>query len=170
MIEARILGKDDRVELLNGEILDKFPTTPLHNGVSIHLSHEFGQVGQGKMIARQNGPALIDDWSEPEPDLMLLKFRSDYYRSAHPGPDDILLLIEVADSSLKTDREIKIPLYARNGIAECWIVDLAGKSIEVYRAPVDGRYTHMQIFRGTDVIAPIAFPNHAIKLNEIFPA
>ena len=112
---------------------------------------------------------FFDHQSEPQPDLALLKYRSNFYRDGYPEPKDVLLLIEISDASLEWDRQVKIPLYARAGIVESWIVDLKAKSIEVYREPVEGRYRQTRIFKGSDEVASLAFPGLLLKLDEVFP-
>ena len=144
------------------------PTGEEHNGVVYQLLSHFRSLGPYEVIIGVQGAIQLED-SEPQPDLALLKFRPDFYRRGHTGPEDVLLLIEVADSSIDSDQRVKIPLYAKAGIAEVWIVDLNAKLLRVYRGPVDGGYQAVQALGGTDQIAPLAFEDRTIKLDVLFP-
>jgi Uma2 family endonuclease len=109
----------------------------------------------------------LDNTSEPEPDVMLLKYQDDFYESGHPQPSDVLLLIEVADSNIDSDRELKIPLYAEDGIAEVWLVDINSACIEVYRYPnVEGYQETYKVYRGQN-LSILAFPDVSITVDEI---
>lgn len=140
MLEAGILTEDDRVELIDGEILEMSPIGSHHAGCVTRLNMLLNQlVGQHAVVAIQN-PIHLNDRSEPQPDVALLKMRSDYYANDHPTPQDILLVIEVADTSVGYDKPFKIPRYARAGIEEVWLVDLPAATVEVYSNPVGNRY------------------------------
>jgi len=141
MVQTGILQTDDRVELIEGSIIDRVPIGSLHGGVVNHLNKLLNSsVGDNAIVSVQN-PVRLSDLSEPEPDIALLKPRDDFYASAHPGPQDILLMVEVAQSSLDYDREIKLPLYARHGIAVTWLIDLDAKKIFCYSNIEAERYT-----------------------------
>lgn len=147
MIETGILTEDDRVELINGEIIAMSPINSPHNGRVIRINALFSNLlGQRAVIGVQ-GPLQIPSISEPEPDIMLLKPRHDFYSDSHPQPKDVYLLIEVADSSLTIDRQIKLPLYATANVPEVWIVNVADQQVEIYRTPVDGQYQGQQVAR-----------------------
>ena len=136
MAETGILSPEDRVELLDGEIIEMAPIGAPHGGKVDRLnSLVAGLVADGRVIARVQGPLRLDRRNEPQPDLMLLRPRADFYESSHPTAADVLLLVEVADSSLAWDRGPKLDLYARHGIPEVWIVDLVGRVVEVCRKP-----------------------------------
>jgi Uma2 family endonuclease len=135
MAEIGVLHPDQRVELLDGEIHDMSPIGPLHGGVLNRLNRWFTTSANGQWLVSAQNPARLDKYSEPQPDLMLLKPAPDDYTSHHPNPDDVFLLVEIADTSLSHDRQRKIPAYARAGIAEVWIVNLSERTIEVYRDP-----------------------------------
>ena len=160
MAEAGILGPDARVELIEGEIIDMAPIASRHAAVVRQLAHILHQnVGDQAIVSTQN-PVRLDRYSEPEPDLALLRPRDDFYAAAHPGPGDVLLIIEVADTSLRYDREIKIPLYARHGIPEVWLVDLENERLLRFLEPgPDGYRTEEDV----TAIAPI----HPTRLQEI---
>ena len=135
MGEAGIFVGDARVELIDGELFDMPPIGSGHSGVVRILIHIFSRaVGVLALVDVQN-PVVLGDDSEPQPDIALLEPRDDFYTKSHPTPEDVLLLIEVADSSTYYDRSIKVPLYARYRIPEVWLIDLPHKRLEVYRNP-----------------------------------
>lgn len=139
MGEAGILGRDDRVELIDGEIIDMSPIGALHAAIVARLASYFSQrVGDKAVVWCQN-PLRLDDISEPEPDIAILRPRADFYTTAHPGPADVLLVIEVADTSLAYDLGTKVPLYARHGIPEVWVIDAATRRTSVFRWPTGDR-------------------------------
>lgn len=136
MGETGILGPADRVELIDGEIFDMSPIGVLHAAiVDAVLRHLSRSVGESAVIRCQN-PLRLDEFSEPEPDIAILRPRADCYTTAHPGPADVLLVIEVADTSLAYDLGSKVPLYARHGIPEVWVIDAATRQTRVFRQPV----------------------------------
>lgn len=168
MAEVGILPADARVELIEGEIVDMAPIGSFHAACVARLTQAFSaQVGQRAIVWIQN-PIGLGAYSERQPDCALLRYRDDFYRHAHPEPPDVLLLVEVADSSAKSDREWKIPLYARHGIAEMWLLDLAGRCLEIYCQPRPeyGDYQSIQhLHDGTAV--PEALPDVAIDVAAL---
>jgi Uncharacterized protein conserved in cyanobacteria len=141
MGETGILGLADRVELIDGEIFEKSPIGVLHAAiVDALLRHLSRSVAESAVIRCQN-PLRLDEFSEAEPDVAILRPRADCYTTAHPGPADVLLVIEVADSSLAYDLGTKVPLYARHGIPEVWVIDAATRQTRVFRQPVGGGET-----------------------------
>lgn len=153
MAEAGILTEDDRVELINGEIIAMSPINSPYASVVDRISNFLkGEIGKS-VIVRVQSPLLLSDLSEPEPDVMLLVPRDDFYASAHPQPKDVYLLIEVADSSVRIDQEIKLPVYAAAGVPEVWIVNLADRQVEVYRTPIDKQYQTKEVAKGDEVVA-----------------
>ncbi|HTQ36251.1 MAG TPA: Uma2 family endonuclease [Steroidobacteraceae bacterium] len=140
MAEVGLLAPDARVELIEGEIIDMVPIGSRHARAVAHLDRLF-TIAVGKhALVRSQGPVRLNRRSEPEPDLALLKPRDDEYGRSHPGPSDVLLIIEVSDTTLDYDRNVKLPLYARHGIPEVWIVDLQHDQLLICRSPRDGRY------------------------------
>ena len=138
MGETGILGPEDRVELIDGEIIDMSPIGVLHAAIVARLASYFSQrLGATAVVWCQN-PLRLDDSSEPEPDISILRPRADFYTTSHPGAADVLLVIEVADTSLAYDLGTKVPLYARHGIPEVWVIDAATRRIRVFRRPVGG--------------------------------
>jgi Uma2 family endonuclease len=169
MAEAGILKEEDRVELIEGEIYRMAPIGNRHAGCLNRLNRIFTTgLGERSVVALQN-PVHLNDLSEPQPDVAVLRPRKDFYEASHPQPEAVLLLIEVAETSSGNDRKAKIPLYALNGIAEVWLVDLVKRCIEVYRDPArDGYRTVQRLHRG-DRIAPQAFPDFEIEVAAILP-
>ena len=168
MGEAGILGDDPRIELIAGAIMVREPTGSRHAGTVDRIAHLFFSRVSGRAIVRiQNPVTFPDEVSELQPDLMLLRPSSDFYVGAHPGAADVLLLVEVADSTLRLDRRVKIPLYARVGIAEVWLLDLTTERVEVFREPSHGRYGNVvRLDRGAG-LAPLAFPDLALVTDDL---
>ena len=124
MGQVGILGEDDRVELLEGEIVEMAPIGSRHQATVDRLTRLFSGRMADAVLVRVQGPVRLAEDSEPQPDVTLLRLRDDFYATAHPGPEDVILLVEVSDSSIEYDREVKLPHYARQVIPEVWIVDL----------------------------------------------
>lgn len=135
MAEAGILSEDDRVELIDGEIVEMSPIGSAHQAVVDRLTRMLVNFAAQNYIVRPQGPIRLDEHGEPQPDLSLLRYREDFYEREHPGPRDTLLLIEVSETSLEYDRSVKLPLYAGAEVPEVWIVDLAAGRIEIYADP-----------------------------------
>ena len=167
MAETGVLSPNARVELLNGEIIDMSPIGPFHGGLVKRLNRIFNLKSRGRWIVSTQDPLHLDDHSEPEPDLMLLKPVPNDYTSSHPQSSDVLLLIEVADTTLEYDREEKLPAYGRAGVAEVWIVNLNDATIEVYREPHFAGYGSKTISRAGNEIAPLAFPDATVDVAEL---
>ena len=168
MADVGILAPDARVELLQGEIVEMFPIGPFHSGVGTRLQTIFTKAGGDRWIVRSQYPVHLDDGSEPQPDLALVKPRDDFYTESHPQPQDVYLLVEVADSSVRFDREEKLPIYARAGIPEFWLVNLVERKVEVYREPSpEGVYRVVILSRNGDNVAPAAFPDVSIAVGAL---
>jgi Uma2 family endonuclease len=143
-----------RLELLEGGIYEMSPIGSSHAGCVAYLTEELRKLAGDRMTLFPQNPLRLSDLSEPQPDIMLLRRRADFYRKAHPRPNDVALIIEVADTSIRVDRREKLPLYALAGVAEFWIVNLADEQVEVHAEPLNGKYQHSQVFvRGTNVIS-----------------
>jgi Uma2 family endonuclease len=136
MGEAGILGPADRVELIDGEIIDMSPIGALHAAIVDLLARHFARSARESVFIRCQNPLRLDDVNEPEPDIAILRPRADFYTTRHPGPADVLLVIEVADSSLAYDLGVKVPLYARHGIPEVWLIDASTRRTKVFREPI----------------------------------
>ena len=140
MGEAGIFRPDARLELLEGEIYEMSPIGSRH-AACVTLLHQLLTLKfVNELIVISQNPIQLDDYSEPQPDVALLRWRDDFYRHAHPTPADVLLVIEVADTTLESDRAYKIPLYAKVGIHEAWLVNLPEEKIELYAEPSNGAY------------------------------
>jgi len=170
LAEVGILREDDRVELLNGQILNMMPIGPEHGGSVNWLAAIFHNLDRGRWITSTQNPVHLGEHDEPQPDLMLLRPEPTFYRRRHPGPGDVLLLIEVSDSTLLMDRQEKLPVYARAGIPEVWIVNLPERLVEVYRQPANGLYPGCREVRPGDPLAPAAFPDAGIDTLALLQA
>jgi Uma2 family endonuclease len=165
MGEAGILHEDDRVELIEGEIVEMAAIGTRHfacvNGLTRLLVRG---VGDAAIVSVQN-PVRLDEHTEPQPDLAVLQTRD--YRESLPRPEDVLLLIEVSDTTLSYDRNVKLPLYARAGIPEVWIVDLAGETVERYTGPSGDSYRHVERARRGEEIRSAALPEPAFRVEAV---
>ena len=169
MAELGILGRGERVELIEGEIIQMEAIGSRHAGCVNRLTKLLVVgVGDRGVVTVQN-PARLSDLSEPQPDLTVSRPRPDDYMDSHPGPADVMLVIEVADSSVGFDRGRKAPLYALAGIPEYWLVDVGGGYVEVYRQPTDGGYRDVRTLRKEDVLTPISFPDVQVPVQAIVP-
>jgi len=166
LAEIGALRADARVELLDGQVFDLFPVSPFHAAVTRRIAQPFLKQPEERCIVSIRNPVRLDEFSEPEPDVVLLKYRPDYYKTQHPGPEDVFLLIEVADASLEYDRN-KLPTYGRAGIAEVWIVNLNEAVVEVYREPHFTGYSSKTVLRDSDQAVPQAFPEAAVNVGEL---
>ena len=169
MAEAGILKREERVELIDGVIVEMAPIGNNHLGTTDLYTMSLVRGVGDRAIVRVQGSILLAERSMPEPDLVLLRARQDFYRYRAAVPDDVLLLIEVADSSVDYDRNEKLPRYAQAGIPEVWITVLPESIIEAHTEPVDGRYTHTRIFVSGDTISPACFPDIVLPVSEILP-
>jgi Uma2 family endonuclease len=167
MAEVGILGEDDRVELLDGEIVLMTPMGSHHWSTVARLTERMRDLVGKRAIVSVQLPVRLGRYAEPEPDLALLKRREDFYAERLPEPEDVLLVVEVADTSQRTDRDRKIPLYARAGIAEVWLVDLPQDLIEVYRGPATGAYASVQTVARDGMLAILELPGVSIQPGEV---
>lgn len=165
--QAGILSEDERVELLDGEIVEMSPIGSKHGGCVNWLAEVFFSRLQGRAIVTVQNPITLGQHSEPQPDLAILRPRADYYRGAHPVPAEVLLVIEIADTTGERDRRIKIPLYAKGGIPEVWLVVLKDSLVERYQAPAPDRYRSVERRFPNDTIAPEAFPDLKLSVAAI---
>jgi Uma2 family endonuclease len=169
MIDLGILTENDRVELIRGEIIEKMSIGELHAACVRKLTQLFGLRFAGRAVVSVQNPIRLTD-SEPEPDVSLLAVREDYYATAHPEPPDVLLLVEVADASIDFDREVKREIYAENGIAEFWILNLVDRTLEVYRQPQPtGQYADARVLTADERVELERLPGEAFAVSELFP-
>lgn len=168
MGEAGILSEDDRVELIEGELVEMAPIGSEHAAAVNDLTRLLIMaVGDRAVVSPQN-PVRLDRRSEPQPDFALLRPRPDGYRSALPTPQDTLLIVEVAHGSLDYDRAVKLALYARHGIPEVWIVNLLGKEVGVHRKPHNDRYAKAERAGSSGIVTIEALPGIRIEVGRIF--
>ena len=167
MAEVGILKEDDRVELIDGEIVEMNPIGRRHNSRVDRLAAIFFERLAARAIIRVQGSIVLDDNGEPEPDIALLRPRPDYYADADAGADAILLIVEVADTPEPYDRQTKGPLYARHGIPELWIVDLNRNLVTRYLDPTSEGFRTTRVYRRSESLSPLAFPDVLIPVAEI---
>src|SRR5882672_4478439 len=168
MVAAGVLTKYDRIELIEGDMLDMAPIGLRHSALTSRLHELFVLAVLRSATVVSGGPVNLGEYSEPQPDLMLLKRRADFYSGKIPEAADVLLLIEVSDSSLSFDQGIKLDLYAQYGVAEYWVVDVEGRRVVTYREPTAKGYNRKAEFQAPDAVAPQAFPGVKIVIGEIF--
>jgi Uma2 family endonuclease len=169
MAAAGILNEDDRVELIDGEIVHMPPIGSNHASVVDTLAGLLtSQLRRDQAIVRVQNPVRLNNLSELQPDISLLKPRGDRYKHAHPGTDDIFLVIEVAESSAMSDREVKIPRYAGAAVPEVWLIDLNDQVVEVYRDPGEGEYRDQRRVARDESLSPQALPDVKVQGDDIF--
>jgi Uma2 family endonuclease len=169
LVQAGVLKEDTRVELIRGDLTVMSPISPRHAGTVKRLNFVFSRrLGERAVIGVQD-PFAIGDDNEPEPDLSVLKPRADFYAADHPQPADLLLVVEVADTSLRYDREVKVPLYAAAGISEVWVLNLADNLLEIYREPGPKGFRSLQRLSPGDQVSPLAFPDLNLAVADLLP-
>jgi Uma2 family endonuclease len=169
MAEVGILTEDDRVELIEGQIIEMVPIGSQHASMVNNLTYLLVNTLGNRAIVSVQNPARLSDILEPEPDFAILKPRADRYAASHPTAADVLLLIEVADSSLNYDRIVKARLYARHCIVEFWVVDLKARRITVHRAPAGDAYTDITERSPADMLDIEAIPGSTMPAGAVFP-
>ena len=167
MIAAGILTANDRVELLDGYIIEMVPQEPPHASTTSSFGNDFVVLFAGKAWVRQQLPITIAPDSEPEPDIAVVKIDPRRYRDRHPIPEEVYLLVEVADSTLSYDRTRKTKIYAQAGIPEYWVIHVKQRQVLVFRDPQGDRYQVEQVFGVGDAIAPVAFPAVVVELSNL---
>lgn len=167
LTDAGILSEDDRVELIEGELIRMSPIGKRH-GACVKRINKIAnkQVGPHAIVSVQD-PILLDDYSEPQPDIALLKPREDFYAQVIPPAESVLLVIEVADTSLSYDKNIKLPLYAKAGIPEVWIDDIVGDKIETYSEPINGKYQKSRVVQRGESLSPEKLPMAVFTVDEL---
>jgi Uma2 family endonuclease len=168
LAQAGILGEDARVELIEGEIVMMTPIGSRHAACVTGITRLLVGLLGDRALVRIQLPVRLDDNSEPEPDICVARPRPDLYAGGHPGPADVLLLIEVSDSSLGYDRGIKVPLYARSGIEAVWIVDLGRSVVHAYSGPSADGYLERRTAHAGD---GLGIPGTDLKIDagDLFP-
>ncbi len=169
MAEAGILGEDDRIELVEGEIVEMTPIGHRHAACVKRITRAFYRVFDDVATISVQDPVHLSEYTEPEPDVALLNPPADSYLTGHPGPADVLLIVEVAQTSSEPDRRVKVPLYARAGIPEVWLVDLEQDTITLYRDPAPTGYRTAQVVRRDERLAPAALPDRPLAASDLLP-
>ncbi|WP_448570218.1 Uma2 family endonuclease [Trichothermofontia sp.] len=167
MIEVGILTDRDRVELFQGEVLVMAPVGPVHTSCVNRLAELFVQMLAEWVTVRVQGPIQLGLDSLPQPDLAILRWRSDFYTGGYPQAADVWALVEVADTTIAFDRSVRMPLYAQGEIPEVWVVDLTMGAVHVYREPCAAGYQRVQIFCQGEAIAFQAFPDVPFTVDQL---
>jgi Uma2 family endonuclease len=169
MGETGVFAPDARLELIEGEIFEMAPIGPPHAAAVRALTRLIYERAGTRATVSVQAPLVAGQLSVPEPDLALLRPRSDEYASGHPGRADVMLVIEVADTSLRADLETKVPLYARAGVPEVWVVAVGERAVHVFREPGINGYHKSVVARGQDELTPLGLPEVRLRVAEIFP-
>jgi Uma2 family endonuclease len=169
MGKAGILHEDDRVELIEGELIEMAAIGSYHFTSVNRLNREFSVQADNNYIVSIQNPLRLSRYSEPQPDVVLLRPRVDQYADGLPGPEDVLLIVEVSDSTVAADRKVKLPLYAAAGISDAWLVNIPRRSIEVHREPRGSRYQQITVFRRGERIALLSLPDVSVAVEHILP-
>jgi Uma2 family endonuclease len=169
MIESGILSADQHVELLDGLIVEMTPQLPPHASTTSWASDNLRTMVQGRAAVRVQMPITLSPKSEPEPDIAIVQLTPDLYVNHHPTPREILLLVEVADRTLASDRTQKALTYAKAGISDYWILDVNTRQVYVLRQPTLTGYQQETILPANTILAPVAFPDLNVPLNQLFP-
>ncbi len=163
-----LFSKKKRVELIEGEIVEMTPMGSRHAAVVTRVMDRFLPLqASQKALTRIQLPICLSVYSEPEPDITLVNYQSDFYREGHPQPKNIYLIVEVSDTSIFQDRHVKLPLYAQYAISEVWLIDLNENVIETYREPFFQRYQIKKEYRTDQTLSPQAFPDLTIDVNDL---
>jgi Uma2 family endonuclease len=170
MMESGIIREGERVELILGQIFTMAAKGTRHTVSTTRLLKELLRLVGERAIVRCQDPITLPNHSEPEPDIVIARLRSDDYVNSHPSPEDIILVIEVADSTIKFDRDTKAPLYAAAGIGEYWIINLVDDRLEIYRQPEGNIYTSIEIVTPPRSINLPQFTEIALNIIDFFPA
>jgi Uma2 family endonuclease len=167
MGDAGVFPFEARIELIDGEIVDMASIGSNHSGRVNRLTHSLVKAVGDQAIVQVQNPVRLGDWSEPQPDLVLLRPRSDFYSDSTAEAGDVLLLVEIADSSLEYDRDTKIPLYASHGIPEVWLVDVRNRLLTVFREPAGTMYRSVQTSSAIHQIGIERLPGITIDLADL---
>ncbi len=169
MAEAGVFGDDERVELLGGEVVPMTPIGPRHASWVTTLHRALDRAAGQDAVIRTQNPVVLGDYWEPQPDIAVVRFRPDWYRDAHPVPADILLLVEVGDSSIDDDRERKLPAYATAGVPEVWLIDVARRLVHIFRNPSSTGYLDVRTLGADDRLTTPALPALDAAVGDVLP-
>jgi Uma2 family endonuclease len=167
LIDSGFFVGKKRVELIEGELIEKMTQGDPHIGCINRLNWFFTRNLNDDCLVSVQNAMVVNPYSAPEPDIAILNFRKDFYSTGKAKPEDVLLVIEVSDSTVRYDRQTKMPLYARAGIEEAWLVNLPRKILEVYRSPRNGKYEVVQKLLRDESVAPLKFPEITLKVKDI---
>ncbi|KYC36372.1 hypothetical protein WA1_42435 [Scytonema hofmannii PCC 7110] len=175
LAELGFFGEDDRVELINGEIIQMVSKGKPHSVCSTRLFREFFKLIGERATLRGQEPILVPNYTQPEPDLVIVQNQDDDYLRSHPNPCNVLLLIEISDSSLKYDKEVKLPTYAQGGISDYWIFNLIDNCLECYSTPyqdLQGKFGYRKklVFLPNETVNLPYFSDLILDLSKVFPA
>jgi Uma2 family endonuclease len=169
MLEAEILTDSDRVELLEGQILEMSPQQPPHAATTQRSFNYLSRLLAGKAFLRMQLPVTLRPNSEPEPDIAVVQIDSGEYADHHPTAADIFLLVEVADTTLRRDCQQKARIYAQAKIAEYWVLDVSDRQVYVFRQPEENAYLQETIIAEDATISLLAFPEIEVQVSQLFP-
>lgn len=170
MAESGVIAPDERTELLDGQVVFQMTINSRHAGCVNRLNQRLSRQLIDRAIVAVQNPLRLGPYSEPQPDVALLRPREDSYDRSHPQPEDVLLLIEVADSSLDLDRRVKMPLYAAAGIAEVWLIDLANDAVELYRDPDARGFRQLQRLGRGGTLSALRLPDLRLDIDDVLGA
>jgi len=170
MVDAGILDEDSRVELIEGEVVPMSPVGPPHGAAVDRAAATFFRKCGDRVIVRVQCAVELDPHNEPQPDLLLLRPREDFYAAAQPSPADVLLAVEVSDTTLSRDRRTKLPLYARSGIPEVWISNLKAHRLELCRRPSGDGYADITVLGPDELMSAQLLPDLSFTARELFGA
>ncbi|MFB3905144.1 MAG: Uma2 family endonuclease [Acidobacteriota bacterium] len=168
MAEANILTEDDRVELIDGEVIEMTPIGARHAACVKKLTETLGKWASGRALLSVQDPIRLSDVSELQPDIALLRRREDFYAEAHPTPSDVYLLMEIGDTSSERDRNVQLPLYAEAGIPEVWLIDLERRRIEVYSEPCPIGYGRVRRYGSEETVLSLILTDLALDADMLF--
>lgn len=169
MIEAGIFHEDERIELIEGRIVQMSPKNLKHALATTRSNRCFQRLSGDRAFVRVQDPILLNDFSEPEPDIVLVAPPDERYLENHPKPEDIFLVLEIADSSLVYDRDEKGPLFAQNGVVQYCLLNLQSRELEDYRDPSSNGYRSKQTYTEDQSFTLVAFPKISIKVKDLLP-
>lgn len=167
MVEAGVLAADERVELIAGQLYKMAAKGTAHSAAMTRIERALQPRLRNRALLRFQDPVQLDDYSEPEPDVAIVRVEPFDYEDHHPTPSEIYWLIEVADITLKRDRELKAPAYARSGIPEYWILDVNQRQLYIFRSPTATGYASEMVLQESDMISPLAFTDCQIPVGEL---
>jgi Uma2 family endonuclease len=167
MDESGLFAPDQRLELVDGEVIEMTPIGTRHAAAVARLNLEFTEALVRRAIVWTQSAIRLDGLNMPQPDVVLVRWRADFYRDRHPQPEDVLLLVEVSDTTRRWDRRVKRPRYAAAGIPEMWLVDLVAGVVEVARSPGPQRYGTVETRERGETVAPAAFPQVEVAVTDL---